>query len=101
LQDFVTQAKKTGTEVPESMKPVIQSAIDAGVLFDENGKKITDMTGTGLTFGQTMTKNFQDVTGAIEHLAQVLENNLVGGFQTATGAASRDRQRFPRHAIFR
>jgi hypothetical protein len=87
LQDFVNQAKKTGTEVPESMKPVLQSAIDAGVLFDENGKKITDMTGTGLTFGQTMTQNFKDVSSAIEHLAQVLEGQIVGGFQSAADRA--------------
>ncbi len=88
LQDFVTQAKKTGTEVPESMKPVIQAAIDAGTLFDEAGNKITDMTGTGLTFGQTMTQNFKDVSSAIEHLAQVLESQITGGFQTAAQRAT-------------
>src|SRR6185295_483155 len=33
--DYLQMAKKTGTEIPQAMKPVIQSMLDQGVLTDE------------------------------------------------------------------
>jgi hypothetical protein len=88
LNDFVKQAQKAGVEVPEGMKPALQAAIDAGLLFDSNGKKVTDLTQLNLTFGKTMTQGFQSVTDAITKLADVLTKGLAGGFQAATDKAN-------------
>ncbi len=88
IQSFVTDAMKAGVEVPDGMKPIIQSAIDQGLILDANGKKITDITQTGLTFGQTMTQGFQSVTDAINKLSTVLSGGLTGGFNAATNAAN-------------
>jgi hypothetical protein len=74
INDFVRDAKKAGVEVPESMRAVIQTAIDAGELYDENGKKITDMKDTGLTFGTTMETTMKTVGSAVDKLTDVLAN---------------------------
>jgi hypothetical protein len=68
VQDFVNSAKKTGTEVPASMKPLLQTAIDAGTLFDENGKKIEKMDELGLTFAETLTAGFDRVVNKLDEV---------------------------------
>lgn len=77
INGFVHDAKNAGAEIPESFKSVIQTAIDAGKIYDDNGVKITDMKDLGLTFGSTMEKTMKDVvTPAIQHLADVIQNTL-------------------------
>jgi hypothetical protein len=62
-----------GVEVPESMREVIQVAIDAGEIFDENGRKIEDMSQLGLEFGPTMQQTMATVQTVMERLMLVLE----------------------------
>jgi hypothetical protein len=89
LNDFVKEARKSGVEVPAAMEPILQHAIDAGTLYDENGKQIKNMSDLGLTFGQTMETQLGGVTDAITHLADVLQKGLTGAFnQAATTAHS-------------
>jgi len=76
INEFVTDAVKTGTEVPESFRDVIQTAMDAGEIFDINGVKITDMSKLGIEFGTTMERATANVATAIERLAKVLEDRL-------------------------
>lgn len=76
INDIVTDARKTGTEVPESFRDVIQTAMDAGEIFDENGVKITDMKKLGIEFGTTMETATANVATAIERLAKILEERL-------------------------
>lgn len=76
VNDVVKDARKTGTEIPESFRDVIQTAIDAGEIFDDNGVKITDMKNLGVEFGTTMERATANVGLAIERLAKVLEERL-------------------------
>jgi hypothetical protein len=73
VRDFIKDAKASGAEVPEAMREVIQVAMDAGQVFDENGKNIHDMTQLGLTFGTSMETTMKKVEGAVDRLAGVLE----------------------------
>lgn len=74
LSKFAQGAKKAGIEVPEEMRKILQAAIDNGDLFDENGKKITDLKDFGLTFGTTMeTVMKKTIPDAIAKLTIVLE----------------------------
>lgn len=66
--DYLQMAKRTGVEVPEAMKPVIQSMLDQGVFTDANGQKITDMGQLGVTFAQTMTEGFDKVVAKLNEL---------------------------------
>ncbi len=73
VREFVKEAQKAGVEVPEFMIEVIQRAIDAGEVFDENGDKITDINKLGLKFGTTMQEAMTKVEGAVDRLTVVLE----------------------------
>jgi hypothetical protein len=69
---YIQDAIRTGTEIPPAMRPLLQKMIDLGTLTDENGNKITDLEGSGITFAQTMTEGFQSVVGAIKELTKAL-----------------------------
>lgn len=73
IRDFIKDAQKAGVEVPESMRRIIQTAIDAGEVFDENGNKVTDITQLGLKFGVTMETAMTSVGKAVDRLTLVLE----------------------------
>lgn len=73
IRDFIADAKKGGLEVPESFRQIIQTAIDAGEVFDENGNKITDINQLGLKFGTTMETALKTVETAVDRLTVVLE----------------------------
>lgn len=73
VRDFIADAKKAGLEVPESMRRIIQTAIDAGEVFDQDGKKITNIEQLGLTFGTTMESTMKTVGTAVDRLNLILE----------------------------
>ena len=68
LRDFVSDAVKSGTEVPESFRDVIQTAIDAGEMFDAAGNKISNMSQLGITFGTSMASAAQTAQQALDSL---------------------------------
>lgn len=76
LNAYVNDSRKAGTEIPEAMRSVIQSAIDAGQLYDSNGVKITDMKNLGVTFGTTMQDTMKGVQDSMANLADVIKNVL-------------------------
>lgn len=97
VSDFVLEAVKSGTEVPESFRDVIQTAIDAGEMFsvtteelerlkeeaeklgtpfDDSKLKINDIKDAGIVFGTTMELATRGVQTAIERLASVIETVL-------------------------
>lgn len=76
LNDFVKKAQEAGVEVPEALRPILQTAIDAGVLFDKNGDKVTNLSDLGLTFGTDMVTATKNVQDALTHLADVIEKIL-------------------------
>jgi hypothetical protein len=68
VNKFVQQAKRTGTEVPAAMKPMLQSMVDQGRLTDESGKKIDKLEDIGITFSDTMTQGFDKVVKKLDEL---------------------------------
>lgn len=88
INDFVRDARKSGAEVPESFKRIIQHAIDAGQIFDDDKKKISDMSGTGVTFGTTMVEVTQNVATQIQRLGDIIER-LNGGFGNTASTADK------------
>jgi hypothetical protein len=68
LSEFLQKSKIMGTEVPREMKPVLDAAQKAGLLFDENGQKLTDEAYAGIKWAETMTQGFDRVVSAIERM---------------------------------
>jgi ElaB/YqjD/DUF883 family membrane-anchored ribosome-binding protein len=94
MTSFIVEARKAGVEVPDTFKKIIQDAIDAGDLFDENGNKITDMSQTGVTFGQTMAEVSKTLSDDMKRLADVIQNlgGVIQGVGHTADVAFRDRQ---------
>jgi hypothetical protein len=88
LNDFVRTAQKAGVEVPESMREVLQVAIDSGVLYDENGAKVEHLEDLHLTFGLTAEQAMTDVAAAIQRLVDALTKNLFPNLDAAKGKTS-------------
>lgn len=84
LSGVVTSALKTGTEVPISLKPVLEKAAEMGELFDENGNKITAAGLDGIQFGTTMDEALKKVGDVLDRLATVLEERFPAAVKTAT-----------------
>lgn len=74
IQEFYLLAVKTGTEVPEQMRPLIQKMIDMGELVDDNGEKVTDMS--KINFSMTMTEGFQGIIDKIQELIDKITGDL-------------------------
>jgi hypothetical protein len=73
INTYLTTAIKTGTEVPNAFKPILQTLIDQGLLLDENGTAITDLGKSGVTFAETMTQGFDRVVLKLEELIKKLQ----------------------------
>jgi len=82
VQELVNQAMKYGLELPSSMKPILQSMIDAGKLTDDTGKKLTDLS--GLTFAADLTKMFDELMTKLDELIDKISVG-VGGALTNVG----------------
>ncbi len=84
---FVLGALRTGTEVPAAMMPMLQQFIDAGLLLDQNGNKITDLETSGLTFATTLTEGFKSVVTAVQQLTDAITRGLGLGVSAAAQQA--------------
>lgn len=71
ISKLVQDAIKFGGTLPENMKPWIQKLIDAGLLLDENGNKITDMS--QLKFGEPMKSELEKLTEELDKLIAKLD----------------------------
>ncbi len=74
MQDYVNQSILTGTAIPEAMRPVLQSFIDAGAFVDAAGEKMTDLS--GLTFTETLDKKFSTLIDTINKLTDAISRGL-------------------------
>jgi hypothetical protein len=74
MSAFVQQAKATGAEVPEAMRPMLQKFVDAGQLVDETGQAITDLT--GINFSMTLSEGFQKVIDKLQLLIDKITGDL-------------------------
>lgn len=66
VQALVTSALKLGLALPESMKPMIQSMIDAGMLTDAAGEKLTDLS--QLKFEKPLTAAIDELIKKLDEL---------------------------------
>lgn len=66
VQDLVTDALRMGLKIPESMRPIIQAMIDAGLLTDQFGTKLTDVG--GLEFEQPITAAIDKLLAKLDEL---------------------------------
>jgi len=72
INDYLKTARRTGTEVPAAMRPVLQSLIDAGELTDDAGNAITNLEGLGITFAETMTQGFDRIVKKLDEVIKQL-----------------------------
>jgi len=70
INEYLKIAAKTGVEVPEAMKPIIQSMIDQGLITDEAGNKIASLEDVGVKFSETMTEGFDRVVAKLQELLE-------------------------------
>jgi hypothetical protein len=79
---YLKIALTTGTEVPLSMKPMLEKMAEMGVLIGEDGEKLTDLQ--NIPFAKSMSEGFKDVVTAIGDMTKVLKD----AFGSAVGEAS-------------
>jgi len=84
FQDVVTAALKSGTTISEELQDPIQRLADMGLLVDENGNKLTDLS--RLKFG-SLDSEFATLTRAINNLTRAL-----GGAVDEADALAKDRE---------
>lgn len=66
INAFVQDAIRSGRTVPENMRPIIEAMIEQGQLTDENGEKLTDMS--GINFGPPIESAFDRIIAKLEEL---------------------------------
>jgi len=76
INDFVQRAIRSGFEVPEAMRPIIEEMIRLGLLTDEAGNKIGDLDSSGIRFSMTMTDGFRALIAAVDRLTQAIARAL-------------------------
>jgi hypothetical protein len=78
VSKYVQDAKKMGLEVPEAMRPMLETFAKSGTLLDENGNAITDLEDAGLSFSMTMSEGFKKLIEQVEKLTDVISKTLTG-----------------------
>jgi hypothetical protein len=88
VQDVVTQAQRLGISLPENMRPILQAMVDAGLLTDQFGNRLTDLE--GLNFQASLTDKIEELIDAIKALIDETDrfgDNAVEQFERARNAA--------------
>lgn len=85
VQDLVDDARKFGLEIPENMRPVLQAMVDAGLLIDDAGEKLVDLS--EFNFKAELETPFDRIVTVLEEIRDLLKNDLPAAFGTAAGAA--------------
>lgn len=89
VQPLVTEALRFGRELPESMRPFLQSMAELGLLTDEQGNKLTDLS--RLNFAAPLTEKINDL---IVKIGELIES-ITGGLGGALDDISRRRVTIP------
>jgi hypothetical protein len=72
FQKYVQDSIKSGTAIPEAMRPIIEQMIAQGLLLDENGEAYTSVEDAGITYSKTMGEMFDTLLEKIEKLVDAL-----------------------------
>lgn len=91
LQDIVTEALKTGREVPEALRPILQQMIDLGLLVDASGNKLADLN--GITFGADLVSSIELLIAKLDDLVDALSS-------VGTAAEDAGRRAAPPGAVY-
>ena len=84
VQDLINDAANAGVDIPHNMQPIIEQMIDQGLLTDENGKKLTDMS--ELEFAEPLEAKFSALIDKIDDLIDKLMGDLADAVDdVATG----------------
>lgn len=74
ISGLVQQSILSGQAVPENMRPIIEALLEQGRLTDENGEKLTDMS--GIRFGEPVKTAFDEIIGKLQELVTVIKGGL-------------------------
>ena len=89
LQGMVTQALRFGLEIPEAMRPMLDGLLEMGLLTDENGQRLQDLS--RISFSRTLQESFQSLIDKLDEfiarLAFGLPNAAKYGLNQLTLAA--------------
>ncbi len=92
VQEVILIAIRSGAEIPEGMRPIIQHLIDTGQLIDENGEKLLDMG--RLNFAESLTGKIDDLITALRDFIAVITGEAVPAL-TGLGRTRIDPIRIP------
>jgi len=76
VNEYVNNAMKMGSEVPEAMRPMLEAMIQNGTLLDANGNKITNLEESGISFAMTMTEGFKSLIEEVQKLTDIISRSL-------------------------
>jgi len=76
VSKYVQDATKMGTEVPEAMRPMLESMAKSGTLLDENGNAITNLEDSGVSFAMSMSDGFKKLIDGVEKLTDAISRGL-------------------------
>ena len=79
VQGVITASLQMGTEIPAAMQPITAQLIEQGQLFDESGKKITDIN--QLEFAPTMTDGIQILVLSMNQLIETMGGEVPAAAQ--------------------
>ncbi|MGD9906428.1 MAG: hypothetical protein AB7U83_23415 [Vicinamibacterales bacterium] len=92
ISALVVEAVKAGKTLPANLKPWVEDLFNAGNLIDENGEKITDISGlqwgeAQKTEAQIAEEGWEKILAAIERLV----THIAGPLEDALDDVTRDR----------
>jgi anti-sigma factor ChrR (cupin superfamily) len=80
LNEYVATAFRTGQDVPSAMRPILEQMVKQGLLTDENGNKLEDLS--SIKFSETLSEGFTRVVDAVERLTRA----ITGGIEQSASA---------------
>jgi len=85
VQGVIDKYREAGIEIPASLRPVIEHQVEMGLLLDEDGKKITDLS--SITFAAPLVDQFNSLISSIQGLVDTLTGR--GGVTDALAEVNR------------
>src|SRR5690606_18331257 len=74
VQELISKALELGLTIPESMRPLIEGMIEGGMLVDENGDKLEDLS--RLEFAEPLKNQTDELIEKIGELVDALRDGL-------------------------
>jgi hypothetical protein len=79
VQAVIKDALRFGTELPEAFRPVVQGLLEMGLLTDENGNKLEDLS--RFKFSGEFEDIFKDMKSVLEDIRDLLAGDLPNAAQ--------------------